>query len=771
MACGCSGRTCSCALQGGSNVTVTGSGSSADPYIINSSQGATGALVVTTTIAGLNTLATAGSLVVGTKYVVTDWTASPNLAGPNILLVDALDTHTPSGAVQVRTPLGNAGPCDGEFLWNFSTLNLMTRLRDTLGNDVNTVGGSTIGQFPWANTSVLDNTVREGSFAGIPTGSWGFSNCQLDSVAVNFAGAVSASMTGAKIRSGSITVTAGGILAIGDASLDDVTLSCTGATANLTITDSALQSGAVSVTAGTGTINACTLSGATVNGSSAAAGAWTIANTTMKQGTVTISGGGAGATLLQGVDIVGQGGYALTINVGSAVTPSPQITNTNFIGRSAGSAGLTLQGSSTYTIDRTTIYGSSSVCVLDGTSGTVSFNNDQLFLSSATSRASGATGNFSISASTILGNASALTQPATAGSFSISDSVIRDSTITQGGSGSLTVQQSRVYDAATISTAAGSVRALTVQNSQLSAGAAITYTRTAPATAGAADTINAAQLSNSTVSWTGATDPATSQTVTNVRLDTTSFLTVTNPAGATPVSNVIVDTDSSLTVSAGGSVFDSRFSNNCAVTTGAFSHSQVIVEGPYTVTFTVAKTNFVINANLTPQDQLKWVTIPRYSPQATAATMVTQTMRVAFFTANASGTTTGVNFGVQTATSGGTPTLVQLGLFKVDATGAGTLIASTTNDTTLFNAVAVVSKAWTASTTITIGERYAIGLLVVQTAGTVGAVVNASASTIGSELLTVPFETANMAGQATMPSSFAVGALTSTGTKIYARAT
>jgi hypothetical protein len=606
MACGCSGRTCSCALQGGTNVTVTGSGSSADPYIINSVESTPGSVVVTTTIDGLNTLATAGSLVVGNRYVVTDWTASPNLSGPNLLLLDALDTHTPSGFVQVQTPLGDIGPCDGEFIWNLSgVLNIMSRLRDTLGNDVNTIGGATIGEFPWGNTSVLNNIVREGSFAGIPSGTFGIANCHLDSVAINLAGGVSASMTAAKIRGGSITVTSGGVLIILDSTLDDVTLSSTGATANLNVNDSTVQTGTLAQTAGIGTINGCRLSGATVNGSSAAAGAWTIANTTMNQGTVTISGGGAGSTLLQGVEITGQGGYVLTINVGSAVTPSPQITNTQFVGRSAGSAGLTLQGSSTYTIDRTTIYGSSSICVLDGTSGTVSFNNDQLFLSSATSRASGATGNFSISASTILGNASALTQPATAGSFSISDSVIRDSTITQGGSGSLSVAECRVFDAATISTAAGSVRALTVQNTQLSAGATLAYTRTAAATAGAADTVQNSVLNNSTLTWAGATDPATSQVMTDLEIVQNSVLTATNPAGATPASSLVINGASTLNLNAGGTIAKSRFHGGAVITTGALSHTQVVVDGPYTETFTVALTNYRINLGALTQFKQK----------------------------------------------------------------------------------------------------------------------------------------------------------------------
>lgn len=606
MACGCSGRTCSCALQGGTNVTVTGSGSSADPYIINSAESTPGSVVVTTTIAGLNTLATAGSLVVGNRYVVTDWTASPNLSGPNLLLLDALDAHTPSGFVQVKTPLGDIGPCDGEFIWNLSgVLNIMSRLRDTLGNDVNTIGGATIGEFPWGNTSVLNNIVREGSFAGIPSGTFGIANCHLDSVAINLAGGVSASMTAAKIRGGSITVTSGGVLIILDSTLDDVTLSSTGATANLSVNDSTVQTGTLAQTAGIGTISGCRLSGATVNGSSTAIGSWTVANTTMNLGTVTISGGGAGSTLLQGVEITGQGGYALTINVGSAVNPSPQITNTQFIARSVGGSGLTLQGSSVYTIDRSTIYGSSTVCVLDGTSGTVSVANSQLFLYNGTSRASGATGNFSISATSAVGNISTFTQAATAGSFMISDCLIRDSNITQAGTGAILIQQSRLFDNATISTAAGSLRALTVSNSALSAGSTLAYTRTAPATAGAADTVQNLVLNDSTLTWAGATDPATSQVMTDLEIVQNSVLTATNPAGATPASSLVINGASTLNLNAGGTITKSRFHGGAVITTGALSHTQVVVDGPYTETFTVALTNYRINLGALTQFKQK----------------------------------------------------------------------------------------------------------------------------------------------------------------------
>lgn len=166
MACGCGSKVCSCALVAGSNVTISGTGTTSNPYVISASGGGGGG-AVTTTVAGLNALATAGSLVVGTKYVVTDWVSgSGSLPGPNIIVVDALNAHTPSPFVQVRTPLGDAGPCDGRFLWNYSgSINLMTFLRDTFNNEIYDVGSGAIDSFVWGNSNWTGNLIAgDGAF-------------------------------------------------------------------------------------------------------------------------------------------------------------------------------------------------------------------------------------------------------------------------------------------------------------------------------------------------------------------------------------------------------------------------------------------------------------------------------------------------------------------------------------------------------------------------------------------------------------------------------
>lgn len=130
--------------------------------------GGGGSAPVMTTMAGINALATAGTLVPGTTYAVTDWTSgSGSLPGPNTLLVQAIDPSTPSGFVQVSTPLGGLGPCDGEFYWAGG---VMSRLRDPLLNDVSDLlDVGTIDAFPWGEVAWranrLDNVTFTGGFA------------------------------------------------------------------------------------------------------------------------------------------------------------------------------------------------------------------------------------------------------------------------------------------------------------------------------------------------------------------------------------------------------------------------------------------------------------------------------------------------------------------------------------------------------------------------------------------------------------------------------
>lgn len=115
----------------------------------------------------------------------------------------------------------------------------------------------------------------------------------------------------------------------------------------------------------------------------------------------------------------------------------------------------------------------------------------------------------------------------------------------------------------------------------------------------------------------------------------------------------------------------------------------------------------------------------------TSVTMSTNILRLAFFTARKTDTYTQLRACSSTA-AGATPTLVKFGIFSVASNGDLTCIAVTANDTSVFaGANSEYTRATTASFSLTAGQRYAFGVLVVTgasaptvTAGVTGLVAN-----------------------------------------------
>lgn len=160
-----------------------------------SSGGSGGGLIATTTISGLQSLASAGSLVPGGFYAVTDWQAPPNLPGPNVIIVQALDAGTLSGLVQVKTPLGANGPVCGEFNWPLGN-NGMVALRDGLGNEFITQGGiGFMGAWPWGNPNVFDNRVVDGRLLGMTLSNGTVSNNEWFTGTIDVTGSASVNIT------------------------------------------------------------------------------------------------------------------------------------------------------------------------------------------------------------------------------------------------------------------------------------------------------------------------------------------------------------------------------------------------------------------------------------------------------------------------------------------------------------------------------------------------------------------------------------------------
>lgn len=139
-------------------------------------------------------------------------------------------------------------------------------------------------------------------------------------------------------------------------------------------------------------------------------------------------------------------------------------------------------------------------------------------------------------------------------------------------------------------------------------------------------------------------------------------------------------------------------------------------------------------------------------------------LRLAYFTARKSETTTQVRVGTGGAAAAATPTLIRVGLYTIDGTGAGALVAATASDTAMFAAVnTTYTRAWAASYAKVAGQRYALGVLVVTPAATptfVGQAVSADSATD-------PRLTGQVAAQTDLPSSFTAGQVTASGSRIY----
>lgn len=140
----------------------------------------------------------------------------------------------------------------------------------------------------------------------------------------------------------------------------------------------------------------------------------------------------------------------------------------------------------------------------------------------------------------------------------------------------------------------------------------------------------------------------------------------------------------------------------------------------------------------------------------------TGTLRLSFFTAQKSETTTQVRILSGTTAAGATPTLVRIGLYTVDSTGAGTLVASTANDTTLLAAASTAyPKAWSSPYVKVAGQRYALGIIVVTafTAPTLGGM----AYGVAAETAVAPRTAGFLLGLSDLPASFLESALVSAG--------
>jgi hypothetical protein len=147
---------------------------------------------------------------------------------------------------------------------------------------------------------------------------------------------------------------------------------------------------------------------------------------------------------------------------------------------------------------------------------------------------------------------------------------------------------------------------------------------------------------------------------------------------------------------------------------------------------------------------------------STALTLTTQVLRLTYFSARKTETTTQVRVMTGTVAAGATPTLCRIGLYAVDDSGNATLVASTSNDTTLFAATATVyTRNWSTPYAMVDGQRYALAWLVVTaaTAPSVAGVSFAGTAQIRAEMAMSPRINGAIASQSDLPSTFTAAAV------------
>jgi hypothetical protein len=153
---------------------------------------------------------------------------------------------------------------------------------------------------------------------------------------------------------------------------------------------------------------------------------------------------------------------------------------------------------------------------------------------------------------------------------------------------------------------------------------------------------------------------------------------------------------------------------------------------------------------------------------STAVTCGTGSLRLTYFTARRSETITQAKVRTGATAAGATPTIIRIGLWTTDATGALlALVASTPNDTTLLAATATAyTKAFSASYAKVLGQRYALGLLVVTAAAAPQLLgrIELDAAEAG----VAPRLCGAVAGQTDLPATVAAGSVTDSVNNIYA---
>lgn len=498
---------------------------------------------------------TAGTLKENCVIVITDGPTIgvPGFTSPTEIELNPTSPTAIGMTARVHTTYANAeGAWPGLYDIDAGGVGVIIRLEDNKGNVVDAPnGGNTQNFFPWG----FPNTVHDNRINGNPS----LTNWQIPAAA------------GALISGNQIDTTAGTVLTV------DLT--------GMTVATSQLSD---NIFEGAGTLKITNAGGqpsdfsdnrvsgllTTINYESGLApNQFGINNSTFAGGArldVTSTGSAAAGFAIDELHLYD--GFRLQVSPGAAVTST-------FIGGSD-LHGAVVTGTATPHL------------VIDKPSGTFVIDQDEFNADIDTTiwHFSG-TGNDGVRDSKLNGkNGQLLTS--TGSDLSIVSSNIDDATITNSGSGTLTLLDMNIKRASIV-LAAASTRGLVIANSDLNgAGTTITQNRTGGT---AADTINRSEVVYGSITLNGAVDPAMAQFFTRMLIR--GDVVLNSPAANnTPISGLEVEANALFNGSAGFGVQTAVTVGAFAVlNTGAFSHTSVTVATNATTTLTANNTNTLRN--------------------------------------------------------------------------------------------------------------------------------------------------------------------------------
>lgn len=143
---------------------------------------------------------------------------------------------------------------------------------------------------------------------------------------------------------------------------------------------------------------------------------------------------------------------------------------------------------------------------------------------------------------------------------------------------------------------------------------------------------------------------------------------------------------------------------------------------------------------------------------AAGSNLTSGTMQLSYWTARKTESVSQVRV-LSAGTAIATPTLAKVGVYTVASDGAGTLVASTASDGTIFGSTFnIFTRSLAAPFTKMAGQRYALAVLTV--AATAGSCYGCNV--FGGEAAASPRGTGQIAAQSDLPASFTAGQVAAT---------